>query len=388
MENPAAGKLRSPRVFAVVAIVAVAAMFGAWSMWGGTNPQSPTHLPSSNSDTKPFVGSASCAECHFEQFQDHSQSGHARTFWSTRVFPKREQFNGLTFDDRERGKTFRYRVSESGVDVSVPGVFGGDRFPLQFAFGSGEHAMTLMALTPDGSGVPVGIEHRVTWFTGMDQAALTPGQLGLKVQHEIEHFGRVIRGETLERCFGCHTTSCSIQGETLVDLIPNVGCESCHSGGASHATLMADDPTAKDAGFESRVWRTKKQISACAECHRGVNNVKQSQIRRENAKIVRYQPVGLVQSKCYVKSQRLLCSTCHDPHQHAAKRSTQDYEQKCLQCHSADVPQAVRCGVSPNTGCISCHMPRVEIHPTISFHDHWIRIRGEADPPAVEDESE
>ncbi|MBT4867983.1 MAG: hypothetical protein HON53_23010, partial [Planctomycetaceae bacterium] len=105
-------------------------------------------------------------------------------------------------------------------------------------------------------------------------------------------------------------------------------------------------------------------------------------------KIVRYQPVGLVQSKCYVKSQRLLCSTCHDPHQHAAKRSTRDYEQKCLQCHSADVSQAVQCSVSPSTGCISCHMPRVEIHPTISFHDHWIRIRGEADPPAIEEERE
>ncbi|MBT6153057.1 MAG: C cytochrome precursor [Planctomycetaceae bacterium] len=375
-------------VFAAVAISAVAAIFGGWSMWSGTDSKSPPHPPSSAGNTERFVGSSNCEECHAEQFQNYLQSGHARTFWSTRDFPLREQFDGLTFEDRERGKTFQYRANESGVDVSVPGVFGGDRFPLQFAFGSGEHAMTLMALTPDGSGTPVGIEHRVTWFSGMDRAALTPGQLGLKVQHEIEHFGRVIRGETLERCFGCHTTSCSIQDDTLVDLIPNVGCESCHSGGASHATLMADDPTATNAGFESRSWRTDKQISICAECHRGVNNIKPSQIRRDNAKIVRYQPVGLVQSKCYVKSQRLLCSTCHDPHQHAAKRSTRDYEQKCLQCHSADVSQAVQCSVSPSTGCISCHMPRVEIHPTISFHDHWIRIRGEADPPAIEEERE
>ena len=384
MENSPVRITRSRLVIAAVAILVIGAIFGYWLIWGGTNSQLRIHRPSNIGIEERFVGSAKCAECHVEQFQSYSQSGHARTFWSTHDFPLREKFDGLKFDDQERGKTFHYRANESGVDVAVPGVFGGDRFPLQFAFGSGEHAITLLALTPDGSGTPTGIEHRVTWFSGMDKAALTPGQLGQDVQHEIESFGRIIRGETLERCFGCHTTSCSIRGDKLADLIPNVGCESCHSGGASHAAAMADDPSVANVGFENQPWRTDEQVEICAECHRGVNNVKRSKIRRDNSKIVRYQPVGLVQSKCYVKSQRLLCSTCHDPHQHAAKRSTREYEQQCLKCHS-DAPQASQCSVSPNSGCISCHMPRVEIHPSISFHDHWIRIRGEADPPAVED---
>ena len=104
---------------------------------------------------------------------------------------------------------------------------------------------------------------------------------------------------------------------------------------------------------------------------------------RTNRKIVRYQPVGLVQSKCYVQSQgRLLCSTCHDPHEHATSRTTVEYEQICLQCHSA-APHKIECRVSPKTGCVSCHMPRIEIHPPIAFHDHWIRVRDESDPDGV-----
>ncbi len=214
------------------------------------------------------------------------------------------------------------------------------------------------------------------------------------MQHQIEHYGRVIRGTTLERCFECHTTSGRFEGDRLVDLIPNVGCESCHTGGDRHANMMqAGKPNDSDAGFEQRPWRTSDQIQICARCHRGEDSVKKSEITRENPKIVRYQPVGLVQSKCFVKSsQQMLCSTCHNPHQHAASQTTELYEKKCLQCHSASPhsasPHSVRCSVSPDSGCVSCHMPRVEIHPSISFHDHWIRIRNAADPPAVRSETD
>ncbi len=333
--------------------------------------------------------SAKCGECHDAQLRDYQSSGHSKTLWSTRDFPFRDRFRDMQFADAERQTTLNYFLGEHGMEVVVPGKFGGDRFPLQFAFGSGDHAVTFVTLTPDGTDVPAGIEHRVSWFTGQDQADLTPGQLGLPVHHDIEYFGRVIRGTTLERCFGCHTTSGRIEGDQLVDLIPNVGCESCHVGSALHVDVMqARNSTDSDAGFDQRPWRTTDQIRICAECHRGEDSVKQSEIMRENPKIVRYQPVGLVQSKCFIQSrQQLLCSTCHNPHQHAASQTTEQYEKKCLQCHSAS-PDSVRCSVSPDSDCVSCHMPRVEIHPSISFHDHWIRVRNDADPPAVQSETD
>jgi hypothetical protein len=385
MENSPFRAKRLPFVIAAVVISAAGVIFGFRLLRDVSVANLPTLPSSATGNTEHLADSFKCGECHVQQYQSHLQSGHARTFWSTRDFPLRNRFDHLKFDDQERNTTFHYRMTESGIDVAVPGLFDGDRFPLQFAFGSGDNAITLVTLTPDGTGIPIGIEHRVSWFSDMDKAALTPGQLGLAVEHDIEYFGRVIRGATLERCFECHTTSCSIRGDKLIDLIPNVGCERCHSSSASHAAAMDNDPESTIVGFKERPWRTAEQIQICAECHRGVNNVKSNQIRRDNHKIVRYQPVGLVQSKCYEKSKRLLCSTCHDPHQHAAKRTTREYEIKCLACHSSS-PQATRCSVSPNTGCVACHMPRVEIHPSISFHDHWIRIRGNLDPPVVEDE--
>lgn len=385
MENATFRAKRLPLVIAAVVISAAGVMFGFKLLRDVPVANRPTLSPSSTGKTEHVADSSKCGECHVQQYQSYLQSGHARTFWSTRDFPFRDRFDQLEFDDHERNTTFHYRTTESGLDVVVPGLFDGDRFPLQFAFGSGDNGITLVTLTPDGTGIPVGIEHRVSWISGMGGAVLTPGQSGLAVEHDIEYFGRVIRGATLERCFECHTTSCKIREDKLIDLIPNVGCEGCHSSSASHAAAMGNDPESTIVGFKERPWRTAEQIQICAECHRGVNNVEASQIRRDNPKIVRYQPVGLVQSKCYEKSKRLLCSTCHDPHQHAAKRTTREYELQCLACHSTS-PQATQCSVSSNTGCVACHMPRVEIHPSVSFHDHWIRIRDNVDPPVVEDE--
>ncbi len=377
----------------LVSLLVIAVVLLAIGIWWTSG--SPAPLTTSQSTPAPAAGSAvaigskQCAECHVEQFSDYQSSGHAKTLWSTSDFPFRERFDGLMFTDAERQKTYQYYLNESGLDVVVPGEFGGDRFPLQFAFGSGQHAITFVSLTPDGSGVPTGIEHRVTWFTGMDHVDITPGQLGRTVDHPIECFGRVIRGETLERCFECHTTSGRIEGDAVVDLIPNVGCENCHSQGAHHAALMLNgNPAESKDGFEHRPWRTADQIKICAQCHRGEESVKESDIRPDNPKIVRFQPVGLLQSKCYLQSkQPMTCSTCHNPHQHAAKQSPMQYEKKCLQCHSSAADSSL-CSVSPDSDCVSCHMPRIEVHPSISFHDHWIRVRDASDPPSVPSETD
>ena len=385
METPKSLKAR----FSLLCTAGALLIFGVWwfantSVLTPDPPEATDPAALIAGETRIF-GSAKCGECHEKQYNDYLTSGHSKTLWSTRDFPFRDRFEGMKFSDVERQQMYHYFLGEQGMEVVVPGKFGGDRFPLQFAFGSGEHAITFVTLTPDGTEVPAGIEHRVSWFTGLDKSDLTPGQLGMSVHQDIECFGRVIRGTTLERCFECHTTSGRIEGDQLVDLIPNVGCESCHTGSARHADMMQDGNSVdSNAGFEQRPRPAADQLQICARCHRGEDSVKKSEITRENRKIVRYQPVGLVQSKCFVQSrQQLLCSTCHNPHQHASMQTTVQYEKKCLQCHSA-LPHSVRCSVSPDSDCVSCHMPRVEIHPSISFHDHWIRIRNDADPPAVQ----
>lgn len=341
------------------------------------------------SDADRIVGTSKCAECHSAQWDDYQHSGHARTFWRSGELPIREKFTDLEFRDADRGVEFHYTHGKDGLEVSLPAVFGQSRFPLQFAFGSGEHAVTFVTLIDEFSGEPTGVEHRVSWFTGLDKADLTPGQLGMSIRHEAENFGRVLQGNQLQRCFECHTTSVEIVRDTLAGLQENVGCESCHANAAGHVAAMETGLDTPNLGFSERPWLQNQQIGICGDCHRSVDNVSRSQIVRGNRKIVRYQPVGLVQSKCYQKSAQgqFLCSTCHDPHQHARQRPPQEYERKCLTCHT-DNAESTACPVSAESGCIKCHMPRIEIHPSISFHDHWIRVRDDSDPPAINDEDD
>ena len=73
----------------------------------------------------------------------------------------------------------------------------------------------------------------------------------------------------------------------------------------------------------------------------------------------------------------------HDPHARAASDMTR-YERVCLNCHQGSPMQASRgrnfaaesrgaiCPVSPSTGCLSCHMPRVDSGQHVMFTDHWI----------------
>src|SRR5205823_5293708 len=106
--------------------------------------------------------------------------------------------------------------------------------------------------------------------------------------------------------------------------------------------------------------------------------------------LARFQPVGLMQSKCYTESGGTFsCVTCHDPHARAsADRAS--YDAVCLSCHAGRGPPrapasstaqpadralaaGTPCPVSPSSRCVECHMPQIDAGQFIRFSDHWIR---------------
>ncbi len=104
-------------------------------------------------------------------------------------------------------------------------------------------------------------------------------------------------------------------------------------------------------------------------------------IRTDNPVVVRYQPVGLIQSACYQGSDHALgCTTCHDPH---ARTSTDRaaYEVTCRSCHAER--RVAPCPISAQSGCVACHMPRRDVARGMIMTDHWIRVVPAAGPRAA-----
>jgi len=284
------------------------------------------------------------------------------------------------FFDEDRGVTIEYDRDETGLLARIPSQLPDREFPLQYALGSGLHAVTFLTVIPDQFGEPVGVEHRVSIF-GDGTLQRTPGAASLSPAQEVEFLGKLILGDKLESCIGCHTTTSRWEGATVVDLRPNVQCERCHGPGSAH--IAAVDAGVEDMGLRFVPGRTTAlaEIRMCGECHRLPETLSDSELDRTSKKLPRYQPVGLLQSPCYLESDGALrCSTCHDPHEPSAARSTAEYEAICASCHQDHA--VAHCSVSAEN-CVSCHMPPVEVHPGIAFHDHWIRVRDSDDPPSA-----
>ena len=352
-----------------------------WLSFRAKSPSRPENSPSSALESAVYVGSVACARCHPGEAFRHARSGHARTLMKAADSPAARALDGSRFDDEERGVSFQYRLTGDELAVSVPEKLGDERFPLEWAFGSGEHATTFLTLIPNQAGETVGIEHRVSLFGSEHRGALTPSHAGLAAGQPVEWFGRVMRGEKLSACIGCHTTTSEIEREGRARLTANIGCERCHGPGANHVREADAQKPIAQLPLSAGATSAEEQIRVCGECHRHPDRLHETKVSVDNPRLARFQPVGLMQSACFRKSSgRMKCTTCHDPHEHAP-REREQFDGRCLVCHGAGQNRSPNCPVSSSENCISCHMPEVEVRPGIRFHDHWIRTGDSGLPP-------
>ena len=325
------------------------------------------------------------AECHATQASGFQKTGHAKTFRRAIEAEVSQALDGRTFADPERGYEYRYHFEKQvGLSVSIPQKFGEDRFPLTYALGSGHNAVTFLTLIPDRLGDTVGIEHRVSLYPGSQgwDLDLTPGQASTTPRQDVEQHGKVIQGDLLTQCIGCHTTSAEITRQEIVNLRPNVGCQNCHGPGREHVIAIEQGQSGNYTGFTKQ--SASAEIALCGRCHRLPNSDANVKLEPDNIHIVRFQSVGLLQSECFQRGGKSLkCSTCHDPHQ-PVSHDAMHYVGQCLSCHGKS--ETKHCPISPRTGCIPCHMPSIDIHRGIRFHDHWIRVRKEIEGRRDRDE--
>ena len=323
-----------------------------------------------------LVGREVCRECHAENHALHSRHGHASTFHQVSETDLPAKFAGKNFDAGQHYGTYQYSADDHNrLLVTLPAQFGDEPFPLQYALGSGHNAQTMLTLAPGLDGQTEGIEHRVSCYPG-GRISLTPGHSKMTPQSALELFGDSSQGVPLQRCIYCHTTSARIVGEGIEDLIANVNCEKCHGPGSEHVRLArtSSKPPPYSVGLDD--WDTESEIQLCGDCHRLPRHVTEKEIRNYPDLLVRFQPIGMLRSRCYLESGRKLkCTTCHNPHQSISEMDPADHVQDCLSCHQPGTETHVACPVEPKSGCIECHMPAIELDQGLRFHDHWIRIR-------------
>jgi hypothetical protein len=338
----------------------------------------------------PYVGPMVCAECHPAESALHSRSGHASTLWPAgrRVVSRR--LDGTTIADPESpGVSWSYRCRDGQLYIArrAPNKF--EECIAEYAFGSGHHAMTFVSVVD--AEMPAILEHRLTFFAHDGTLALTPGHDVKPLPARVTPNGHLPPPPVTRKCFECHSTQLVAHGEQRIDegtMIPNVTCERCHGPGRAHvaAARQADPKAELSLPFGPERWTSAELLRFCGECHRHPDGPHPAEMRRGDPMLARFQPIGLIQSKCYLRSDgKLSCVTCHDPHAPPSTKRA-EYDTICLNCHGGrdsspnsppnERPPVVVCAVSPRDRCVECHMPSVaaDTGQHLRFSDHWIRI--------------
>ena len=333
-------------------------------------------------ETNPFengyVGREVCRECHAGNYDLHAMHGHAHTFALASDKEIASKFAGREFDYGEPHGRYEYMQNEDGLSVRIPGQ-SEEAFPLQYALGSGHHAITLLSLAKDAEKGTVAYEHRGSWFRDGDRIGRTPGQPLTVPESEAERFGMKHVDNVMQKCIYCHTTTGTVADQRIVGLTANVNCEKCHGPGAEHvrqARAMKEPPP---FSIGSDKWDSESEIQLCGDCHRLPEAITLKELREYPDKLARFQPVGLLRSKCFIQSDGALrCTTCHNPHRTISEVSEAEHIANCIKCHQPEKTSHVSCPVSASEGCVKCHMPKYDFESLgTGFHDHWIRVHPE-----------
>jgi hypothetical protein len=344
----------------------------------------------------PYIGSKVCGECHPGEVALHSRSGHALTLRLASRRAVSRRLDGTTVADPEsRDVLWRYRYRDGQLRIAREVKGQVEECIAEYAFGSGHHGVTFVSIIDPE--VPVILEHRLTYFTRDDSLGLTPGHDTKPPPPGMTARGGVPPPSAARKCFECHATQISTgesrsRGIDEQAIIPNVSCERCHGPGRAHVAAARRGATDSELALPLGLGRFTAEtlLEACGACHRHPAGPRPEQIRPDDPAMPRFQPIGLMQSKCYRQSGgSLSCLTCHDPHARASSDRA-GYDVICLKCHSGSASPAgaapsapaaaVGCSVSPRARCVECHMPRVGVDggEHVLLSDHWIRIRGRA----------
>lgn len=291
-----------------------------------------------------------CAGCHPSETAAHEKTRMAHAMMPalqsefvrnlSPSHPLRESGQGYSFSyDRVAGGV---RVTAfRGLDVASG--------TIEWVLGAGAQGQTPLVST--GSGFA---ESRVSYFPQLNRYGITVGQDAGASPNAIAALGAPQTDRELRSCLGCHATG---GGTDFVSLTPGVQCERCHPGAAHHAE-------GKGKPLNPGKMPPLEQVRFCGACHRVKAPADEAAL--EN---IRFQPLRLMKSRCF-QNGKLACTNCHAAHHDAVRDDAAYYNARCTGCHTAS---SIHTDARARENCIGCHMPRVQLHPALTFTDHYIR---------------
>jgi len=350
-----------------------------------------------------YAGSKICSECHPAESALQSRSGHAQTLRPAGRPDISRRLDGTVVADPEWPEVhWSYQFHDGKLHIERDAPNQVQKWVADYAIGSGHHALTFVSVI--NPKVPTVLEHRLSYFNrerGQSGMGITPGHETRPPPAYLKPHGGELPARVARECFRCHATQISAGDEQRFDeatMIPNVSCERCHGPGKDHVAAARRGARESDLAlpFGPERWNAESLVTMCGACHRLPSPSQAAQIRPDNSHLIRFQPVGIMQSLCYQKSGgKFSCVTCHDPHSRASTDRA-SYDATCLSCHGggsrpaaeSSAPRADRtgstaapCPVSPGARCVECHMPRLDAGLGLMFSDHWIRIRRPGETP-------
>jgi Flp pilus assembly protein TadD len=286
--------------------------------------------------------------------------------------------SGTEFTIGNQGGEVRQTIKRTGLIESLP---------VQFAIGSGSHAVGYLARIGDHL-----FQSPVAYYTNRKLWDVAPG-------YEDTRDPDFSRPVTVE-CLACHSGKPLSKPDTLNSYqapffaAAAIGCERCHGDPAAHLRAPLPGTIVNPARLSGSA-----RDSVCEQCHLAG----EARIPKPGKNVADFQPghpledtftvyvaprspertikvishsEQLAQSACSrMSGGRLWCGTCHNPHETPVQKA-EYYRERCLRCHAATLETSHG---APGRDCVACHMPRRNAKDGghTAFTDHRVTRRPE-----------
>ena len=351
-----------------------------------------THYLNHN-DNVSYVGKETCKECHFDIYNSFVNTGMGQSFdVATKSKSVLDDNNNPLIYDEIKNLYYQPIWKKDSLYLLEFRLENKDTThkllqKIDFVIGSGQHTNSHLFNIN-------GYIHQApyTFYTQKGEADLPPG-------YENGQNSRFSREIGLE-CMSCHNAYPNHVENSLnkYEFIPNgIDCERCHGAGEAHVNekrkgIFVDIENEIDYSIVNPAKLDKElQFDVCRRCHlQGTSVLKNGKnwddfkpgthlsetmetylpkYENDESFIMASHVDRLQQSKCYTKGE-ITCISCHNPHKSVTTQSDNDFNKKCMECHS------VCEGKVENLDCISCHMPKSSSTdiPHVSITDHKIAV--------------